>query len=201
MNFLVHLYLSGNDPEILVGNFIGDFVKGRVNEQFPHPLKDGIRLHRMIDSFADHHPLFLKSRHRLSADYGLYRGVMVDLFYDHFLAKDWEDWSLEPLHRWLRSAREIIDTHQALLPEPLHRLVPIIFDELIPSYREVEGIREALKRMSRRVRQPNPLDGGEKELISCYGDLHHDFRLFFPDMRDFVADMLSQDLPVPLCNH
>ena len=192
MNYLVHLYLSGDDPEILVGNFMGDFVKGRVNDSAPHPLRDGIVLHRRIDTFAQHHPRFRQSRQRLAPCYGLYRGAMVDLFYDHFLALGWEDWSDEPLDVWLTRIRGIVESHNSSLPERLQGLVPIIFGELLPSYREVEGIGRALERMARRVKRPNPLAGGEGELVSHYAGLQDDFQSFLPAAREFVRDYLQR---------
>lgn len=187
MNFLLHLYLSGPDPEILVGNFMGDFVKGRVGEGYPHPFRDGIVLHRRIDTFAQHHPDFHRSRQRLAPRYGLYRGVMVDVFYDHFLAVEWGEWSAEPLDAWLLRIRGIVEAHRASLPERLQGLVPVIFEELLPSYRRVEGIGRALERMARRVRRPNPLAGGEEELIHHYAGLRDDFRRFLPEARLFAA--------------
>ncbi len=191
MNFLVHLYLSGCDPEILVGNFMGDFVKGRLEGDFPPRLTEGIMLHRRIDSYAQQHPLFLKSRQRLAPSYGLYRGVMVDLFYDHFLSVEWEEWGSVPLDDWLAQVRAIVAARSPLLPPRLQGLVPVIFEELLPSYREVEGIGRALERMSRRVRRPNPLAGGEEELITNYGGLRDDFRGFLPAVRKFVSGYLA----------
>ena len=192
MNYLVHLYLSGDDPEILVGNFMGDFVKGRVNYINPHHLRDGIVLHRRIDTFAQHHPLFRQSRQRLAPRYGLYRGAMVDLFYDHFLALGWETWSGEPLDVWLARIRGIVESHNSSLPERLQGFVPIIFGELLPSYRQVEGIGRALERMARRVKRPNPLAGGEEELVSHYAGLQDDFQSFLPAAREFVSDFLME---------
>lgn len=185
MNFLAHLFFSGNDPEILVGNFMGDFVKGRVDDGKPHPLRDGIMLHRRIDSFAEHHPLFLRSRQRLAPRYGLYRGVMVDLFYDHFLAVDWEELSPEHLDDWLVRMRMVVESYRSLLPPRLQGLLPVIFGELIPSYREIAGIGRAFLRMSQRIRRPNPLAGGEEELSLHYAELHDDFRRFLPEALEF----------------
>ena len=190
MNYLVHLYLSGNDPEILAGNFMGDFVKGRLNDSSPHPFQDGIVLHRRIDTFAQHHPRFRQSWQRLAPRYGLYRGAMVDLFYDHFLARGWEAWSYEPLEIWLARKQEIVESHSSSLPERLQGLVPIIFGELLPSYREVEGIGLALERMARRVKRPNPLAGGEEELVSHYMGLQDDFQSFLPAAREFAGNFL-----------
>ena len=97
MNYLAHLYLSGDDADIMFGNVIGDFVKGRIPDSYPPRIRDGIRLHRRIDVFAQHHTLFRRSIQRLAPHYGLYRGILVDLFYDHFLAVEWEQLAGEPL--------------------------------------------------------------------------------------------------------
>ena len=193
MNFLAHMYLSGVDPEILVGNFMGDFVKGRVGDAYPPRLRDGIILHRRIDTFAQHHPLFRQSRQRLAPRYGLYRGVLVDLFYDHFLAREWGAWSDEPLAAWLARTRLVVEVHRSRLPERLQGLVTVLFEDLLPSYREVAGIGRALERMARRVRRPNPLAGGEEELVLHYAGLGDDFRRFLPEAREFVAAFLAGD--------
>ncbi|MBI2354954.1 MAG: DUF479 domain-containing protein [Deltaproteobacteria bacterium] len=190
MNFLLHLHLSGDDPEILTGNLMGDFVKGRVGDEYPTRLRSGIVLHRRIDSFAQNHPLFRASRERIEPHYGLWRGVLVDLFYDHFLATGWEEWSPEPFDLYLERAREMVETNRRWLPERMQGLLPVIFGDLIPSYREVEGIGRALERMSRRVRRPSPLAGGERELLRCYAGLGEDFRDFMPEARAFVAGFL-----------
>lgn len=188
MNFLAHLYLSGNDPDILVGNFMGDFVKGRVDDGYPDPVRNGILLHRRIDSYTQNHPLFLRSRQRIGPGYRLYRGVLVDIFYDHFLAREWDSWSAEPLDSWLVRTRAIINLRRAELPEKLQSLVEVIFDELLPSYREVTGIGRALARMSRRITRPNPLAGAERELVTHYTELSEDFRSFLPDVTRFAQE-------------
>ena len=192
MNFLFHLHLSGDDPDILTGNLMGDFVKGRIGDDYPPPIRTGIELHRRIDSFAQNHPLFMQSRTRIDPRYGLWRGVLVDLFYDHFLATGWDRWSPEPFDAYLRRARGMVEANGRFLPEQMRQVVPVIFGELIPSYREVDGIGQALVRMAtRRVRRPNPLAGGEAELERHYAGLHEDFRGFMPEVRRFVAGFLQ----------
>jgi acyl carrier protein phosphodiesterase len=186
MNFLVHLYLSGDDPEVIVGNFMGDFVKGRVDSGHPHFFGTGIVLHRRIDSFAQQHPVFHRSRQRLEDRYGLYRGAMVDLFYDHFLSSDWSAWSTDPLDVWLGRVREFVECHLQKLPARLQTLVPVIFDDLLPSYRGIDGIGRALERMSRRIPRPNPLAGGERELVAHYEGLRVDFEDFMPEIIVFA---------------
>lgn len=194
MNYLFHLYLSGDDPDILTGNFMGDFVKGRLTDAYPERLRRGIELHRRIDSFAQHHASFTASRKRLGAEFGLYRGIMVDIFYDHFLAVGWRQWSAQPLPDYLAHARESVEEHRDQLPERLKGLVPVIFEEMIPSYLSPEGVADALRRMSRRVRRENPLASGGMELTRHYRFLQEDFEAFVPDMRGFAKDHL---LPLP----
>lgn len=191
MNFLSHLYLSGTDPDILTGNLMGDFVKGRIGDGYPPRLRSGIVLHRRIDSFAQDHPLFRRSRERIASPYGLWRGVLVDLFYDHFLAKEWEEWSPEPLDAYLKRARVMVEENRHYLPHRMQELVPVIFEKLIPSYQGVEGIGRALERMAQRVRRPNPLAGGDGELVRHYGGLQADFREFMPEAARFASDFID----------
>ncbi len=188
MNFLFHLYLSGNDPELLVGNYMGDFVKGRLEGSFPPGIERGIRLHRRIDTFAGGNGHFLRSKRRLDPSLGHYRGVMVDLFYDHFLALNWDKYGCCPYGRYLADASRIVQSHAAFLPGSLHRLTPVIFGDLLPSYLEVEGIGRALGRMSSRIARPNPLGKGAGELRLHYEGLGGDFREFLPEVREFVRE-------------
>lgn len=190
MNFLFHLYLSGDDPDILTGNLMGDFVKGRIGDGYPDRIRTGIALHRGIDSFAQHHPLFNLSRQRIDPAYRLWRGVLVDVFYDHFLAAEWDQWFRESLASYLLRIRGVVEARHNWLPEGMRPLVPIIFDELLPSYLEITGIGRALERMSRRVRRPNPLAGAETELVRLYSGLRQDFSLFMPEASQFVADFI-----------
>lgn len=191
MNFLCHLYLSGDDPDLLVGNFMGDFVKGRVGEEYPPRLRQGLVLHRRIDSFAQQNEHFQASRLRLASEYGLYRGVLVDLFYDHFLVHEWDEWATEPLADYLVRTRRLVDQRFQLLPPRLQGLVPVIFDELLPSYGTVAGIGQALARMSRRIARTNPLAGGEIELRRHYAALNADFKTFMPQVRAHVASLVA----------
>lgn len=191
MNFLCHMLLSGRDDQLLVGNFMGDFVKGPLADRFPERIRRGVTLHRRIDSFASRSEVFQQSRRRLDPHFGLYRGVLVDLFYDHLLTREWHCWSEEALENYLTRTRAVIEQHRADLPESMQRLVPVIFDELLPSYGDITGIGSALERMSRRVRRVNPLAGGEAELERHYEELKADFRAFMPQVRQYVEDFLT----------
>lgn len=191
MNFLCHMLLSGADDQVLIGNFMGDFVKGPLSDRFPAPIKEGIVLHRRIDSYASRDNLFQRSRRRLDPHYGLYRGVLVDLFYDHFLVVEWGRWSEEPFGRYLERTRSAIERQSDELPERLQQLVPIIFEELLPSYGDVAGIGSALERMARRVARENPLAGAEQELLLNYDGLRDDFRSFMPGAQRFAQEFIA----------
>lgn len=191
MNFLCHMLLSGADDQVLIGNFMGDFVKGPLAERFPERIRLGVALHRRIDSFASRADLFQRSRLRIDPHYGLYRGVLIDLFYDHFLVTGWNEWSDEPFERYLARTRSIIEEQRAELPERMQPLVPVIFGELLPSYGEVSGIGRALERMSRRVTRANPLAGGEAELLRHYRELREDFNGFMPLVRRFAEEFIA----------
>lgn len=196
MNYLFHLYLSGDDPDILTGNFMGDFVKGPLGGAYPPLLRRGLELHRHIDSFAQKEPHFTASRLRLDKEFGLYRGILVDVFYDHFLATNWSICSAEPLSAYLHRTRRIIEERRQYLPERLREIAPLVFEDFIPSYLEPGGVGRALARMSRRVKRSNPLAGGGAELARHYDALHEDFLGFLPAARQFAANQLAWGDPV-----
>jgi acyl carrier protein phosphodiesterase len=191
MNILFHLYLSGDDPELLIGNFMGDFVKGPLDDTYPPRIRQGLLLHRKIDAFAQRDASFQRSRLRLPQHYGLYRGVLVDLFYDHFLAKEWSSWSGVALTDYLAWAQKTVEKQRAILPPRLQELAPIIFSELLPSYQKISGTELALRRMSRRVRRDNPLAEGGGELTRHYAELQSDFVGFTPAVRKFATDFIA----------
>jgi acyl carrier protein phosphodiesterase len=195
LNFLFHMYLSGDDQELLVGNFMGDFVKGPLGEDYPPGIREGLMLHRKIDSFAQGNRDFQTSRLRLSPGFGLYRGVLVDLFYDHFLAKEWDSWSDTPFQEYISSARSAVEKHLAIMPKLLQESVPVIFNELLPSYKSIAGTEAALGRMSRRIKRSNPLAEGGLELSRHYEELKADFERFTPTALLFAADFISDKRP------
>lgn len=194
MNILFHLYLSGADEELLVGNFMGDFVKGPLDNSYPPRIRQGLLLHRKLDVFAQQDATFQSSRLRLPPVYGLYRGVLVDLFYDHFLAKEWDAWSATPFADYLSWARRIVDQHFAILPPHLQAIVPLIFDDLLPSYQSIAGTERALRRMSLRRRRENPLAAGGAELSRYYQELQGDVTVFTPKAQRFVSNFLGPGL-------
>jgi len=197
MNFLFHMLLSGDDDQLLVGNFMGDFVKGPLQQgRFPEKVRQGVVLHRRIDSYAEHHLLFRRSRGRIDPVYGHYRGILVDMFYDHLLVNDWERWSDESFTAFLSRSRHVIESHRNAIPAAMLPILPVIFDELLPSYGTVEGIARALARLSRRVGRANPLSGGERELVRLHVELKADFYGFTAEIINY-ASRLRESLVRP----
>jgi len=188
MNFLAHLFLSDADPELIVGNLLGDFVKGRLSGHFPAAIEQGIILHRLIDSFTGRNRYFLQSKRLLDKSFGHYRGVLVDLFYDHFLAANWDNYADVPLQLFLTRARQIVQEYEDILPERLRHIFPVIFVELLPSYLDVKGVDMALQRMSIRIARPNRLGEGGVELLRHYDRLYADFQEFLPEIQEYVRE-------------
>jgi len=186
LNFLTHLFLSGDTPGLLVGNLMGDFVKGRLDGRFPVDIGQGILLHRKIDSFAGQNQNFLRSKRRLDPWFCHYRGILVDLFYDHFLAAYWEDYADVSFCYFISDAWRVLREHKEFLPDKLRRIMPFLFRDWLPSYSDTEGIAAVLQRMSRfRLKRANRLWEGAEALSRHYGGLYADFREFFPELIAF----------------
>ncbi|TJZ64046.1 acyl carrier protein phosphodiesterase [Chitiniphilus eburneus] len=190
MNYLAHLYLAGSSPAYRVGGLMGDFVKGPLPGRLPEPLADGVALHRAIDAWAEGHPAFRASRARVTSERRRVSGIMVDLFYDHFLARHWSRFMPGPLADFTRDAYAEVARESRWLPEPLAAVLPMMqrYDWLL-SYRDPANVALALERMAeRRLRQPNPLAGGGAELGLRYAEFEADFLAFLPDARAFADD-------------
>ncbi len=192
MNFLAHALLAGPVVDDRVGGVIGDFVKGRLQPLPPGlsvALADGVMLHRRIDSFADAHPAFRRSRARVSTVRRRVGGIMVDLFYDHFLARHWAQFSSEPLEAFTAETYAFIAAHPGPLPVdflPVFRRMAE--DDWLAAYRDTAHVARALDRMAAfRLRRPNPLAGAGAELLRDYAGFEADFFAFLPDALAFAA--------------
>ncbi|MGA7828816.1 MAG: ACP phosphodiesterase [Geobacteraceae bacterium] len=188
----MHLFLSGNDPEILVGNLMGDFVKGRLDDRYSPGIRRGIEIHRRIDSFAAGNEFFLRSKRRIDPCFGHFRAVLVDIFYDHFLACHWEEFSPVSLEEFIRSSHQTLSQYEAFLPPRLQELLPRMFSRhWLISYREPAGIETALRRMSERFSRQNPLAEGGMELSKKSDSLLRDFRGFLPEICAYTDSLMT----------
>ncbi|QLH32408.1 MAG: DUF479 domain-containing protein [Cyclobacteriaceae bacterium] len=184
MNFLAHLYLSGHDEEVMVGNFIGDFVRGRaIYEQFPHRIALGIELHREIDEFTDNHPVVLESKIRLRPKYRHYAPVIVDMFYDHYLAVNWKNYHPQPLSDYAQHAYRVLEKFEAHLPQQVKYMMPYMIEgNWLLNYAKPEGIYRALSGMAKRTPYDSKMDEAIQELELYYKDFEKEFLHFFPDL-------------------
>lgn len=187
MNYLAHLYLSEPTEDGWLGSLMGDFVKGPLQGRYDEGIARAIALHRKIDSFTDAHPQVLRSKARISAARRRYAGIMVDMFYDHFLARHWSEFHSEPIATFTGRVYEILLQRLALLPERLQIVAPSMAQsDWLASYADIGSIHAALDRMSRRLKRENRLLGSAVELSDNYDALEADFRAFLPDVVQFA---------------
>ncbi len=192
MNFLAHIYLSGANDKMKVGNFIGDFVKGNQINDFEADIKRGIQLHRAIDLFTDTHHVVKESKRRLRPEFRHYSPVIVDVFYDHFLAKDWIMYSKVPLHSFTQNFYEMIDDFNTIVPlKAKHMLQFMKRDNWLYNYRQIEGISRALSGMSRRTKFESRMEYADKNLEQNYEAYQEEFHDFFPDLQRHCIELLK----------
>ncbi len=186
MNFLAHAVLAGDDPALIVGGVVGDWIKGPLPGPLPADLARGVALHRAIDSHAETHPAFRQSRARVSPARRRYAGVLVDIYYDHLLARDWP--LQPPLANTCRDIYGHIAGRLADLPDNARLAMALMADEdWLASYAGLAGIADVLARMGRHARQPNPLAGGEADFLADAAGFAGDFAAWFADAQRFVA--------------
>lgn len=192
MNFLGHAFLSGNNEKLLLGNFIGDFVKGREYKNFEPEISLGIMLHRFIDSYTDDHPVVSKSKDLFREKYRHYAGVVIDVAYDHFLAKNWHLFHSIDLLPFTQSIYAIMDAHKDILPERFKFVLGYMKrDNWLFHYSKLEGINRALTGMSKRTKFNSHMEHATKDIRANYEVLENDFLTFMPEIQHTVAQWLK----------
>lgn len=187
MNYLAHLHLGGDSPQQLLGSLYGDFVKGPLTGRFPAGIEAAIRLHRQIDAFTDRHPLIERARARFPAERRRTSGILLDLFFDHCLARDWADFTAEPLELFTGRVYGVLAA-QRELPERLAFIAPrMAAQDWLGSYRDFAVLEQVIGGMSRRLSRPQLLGGAMAELERLYAPLSQDFRVFYPELQAFAA--------------
>lgn len=190
MNYLAHLLLAENNPDSLIGNLLGDFVKGKIDEDnspySPSVIK-GIKTHFKVDQFTDKHEIFKRSKKRIYQSQGRFSGVLIDIFYDHFLAKNWNLFASENLETFADHIYIILQKNYYLLPEKLQLILPrIILENWLVSYKRKEGIKLTCHRLSKRIKRPNNCAIAHHDLLQNYQELESDFLSFFPEIVKYV---------------
>ncbi len=191
MNWLAHLRLSPGDPLLRIGNLCGDFVRGVDVAALAPELQRGIRQHRAVDAFVDAHPIVRTSRERLDPPFRRLAGVLVDMFYDHYLARDWDRLGDgQPLPAFAASVHALLRQYEALLPPRLASVVPWMEGQgWLVGYAAIDGIDVVLRRMARRLSRPTPLGEGAAQLRAHYDALAGDFAVFWPELVAFTREL------------
>lgn len=188
INFLAHLYLSGDHNEIAVGNFMGDFVKGSQLDRFPEMVAKGIILHREIDNYTDNHPIVSQSKDKLREKYRHYSGVIVDMYYDHFLAINFSDYSQDSLEDFAREKYQLLEDHWELIPPRGQNMLPyMIRGDWLSNYAKKEGIHRSLTGLSRRTKFKSNLELAIQDLVEHYDELELEFKQFFEEIRAHIS--------------
>ncbi len=194
MNFLAHIYLSNEIDELKIGNFIADSVKGKSYLKYPEIIQKGIILHRGIDSYTDSHEVVRKSTHRLFPYYSHYSGIIVDIFYDHFLAANWKEfYPSENLKNYTEDFYELLENNRKLLPKRVQNFMDfMIADNWLLSYADVEGIQQVLNGMNRRTGRKSNMHLATAQLQEFYSEFENEFRLFFPDLIAYSKNRIKE---------
>ncbi len=187
MNWLAHLFLSDDDVEHRIGNVIADWVKGEARAQFSPGIQRGFASHRLIDLYTDAHLVVARSQARIESPFRRYAAVLIDVFYDHFLAVDWERYCKTPLREWTAAVYAQFAAHWHRLPDPARiGLQRMAQDDWLGSYATCDGIEATLRRMSRRLSRPSRLGEAAPQLTAHYAALRADFHDFFPELQAYA---------------
>ena len=192
MNWLAHLFLAAPDAESRLGNLLGDLVKGKEKNSLLLGLKQGIECHQAIDIFTDNHPVVRNSKERISRKYRRFSGILIDVFYDHILAKNWDDYSSVSLEQFTQEIYASFADYLVLLPPYAQAVIQRASAEnWLLSYRDLAGIELTLKRISwkltRRRNKHYDLSPAIEELTNNYSGLEQDFKVFFPELMAHIA--------------
>ncbi len=199
MNYLAHLYLSGTNPDIILGNFLGDSLKGREYLQYNKTVQQGVFLHRFIDSFTDDHPLVRAGIERLRPGYRKYAGVIVDIFYDHFLAINWATYSGQTIDEFAEQMHTVLSEYYFQMPPKAQQLLPfLIQSKRLVTYQYFDGIEKTLKIMSIHTSLPDKTDFAMEILYRKYNDFNEDFNAFFQEIIAQIKEQYGIKLPYPL---
>jgi len=195
MNFLAHVYLSGNNEQLILGNLIADAVKGKQIDNFSHDIVKGIKLHRLIDSYTDNHIVFKKSTNRLEPVYKKYASVIADIFYDHFLAKNFHKYSRISLSQTAHTAYNILIRNYDILPPKSKRMLPYMTTQnWLEGYANLTDLQRVFNGMSRRASFISGMENAIFDLKKDYAAYETEFQLFFPDIINYTNKVLASGI-------
>lgn len=192
MNILAHLYLSQDIGELMLGNFMGDFIKGAQYNNYCSGIKNGILLHRQIDYFVDKHPIHKATRDRFRSKYGLYSGIVVDIIYDHYLSKYWDKYHHLPLTKFSDNVYRYLTRKSFLLPQPLKKILPhMVTNNWLELYGSVAGMARVFQGMSKRTSLPDHSTFAISVLENQYAAIYQEFDIIFNELANHVTDNIN----------
>ena len=187
MNYLAHLYLADNSPGSLIGGLLGDFVKGPLDNAYDDDITKGTLIHRRIDSFSDSHEKVFESKRPISPKRSRFSDIIIDVCFDHFLARSWSEYSNEELADFTRKVYVLLSKYSHILPYKLRSIIPkMIEEDWLGSYQYIEGIGQIMDRVSRRLTRGEGMLGAVKELETNYEKMEENFKSFFPELIAYV---------------
>lgn len=189
MNFLAHFHLAWPDEDLVAGGLEGDYHKGPLPGRLPRPLLPGVRLHRAIDAFTDRHPTLTELRRRFAPEARRYAGILLDLSFDYYLSRHWNDFSSTGQGEFSREVYGVLARRAPELSEPARRMASRLEEyDLLMQYRHWETVTGAAARIGGRLRRPNPLHRAESLLAPLHGELERAFLRFYPELQRFCSD-------------
>lgn len=192
MNFLAHLFLSCTDESLMVGNFLTDFLNKQETVALPKRFHAGVAFHRQIDTFTDRHPSVMEGVRILQPYHRKYASVVMDIFYDYFLIRNWSQFTEEPFPEFRQRVYRVLSEHLADMPQKIQpRVIKMVEGDWLASYGEIPGLLYAIKQLSKRASRPewllNAADSLEQEKVR----LNANFLAFFPDLISYTARFYS----------
>ena len=193
MNFLAHIYLSEDNELLAIGNFMADGIRGQQYLNFHPEIQKGVLLHRTIDSFTDAHPVYRKSKHRLHEKYGHYSGVIMDIVYDHFLAKNWNTYHPTDLNTFAENFYKSLQNHYDLLTDKTKNMMPYMIErDWLMSYATLSGLEMILFQMDYRTKHRAHMHEAIVEIQEFYKEFEEEFTLFFDELQEVCKLRLKE---------
>lgn len=183
MNYLAHFYLSGNNKQLMLGNYMGDFIKASEVEALPSEIKKGVMLHRFIDEYTDNHQEVLKSKELVRPYFKKYSPVVIDIFYDHFLALNWEKYHSDKLEDFAKKVYDLLESNIDLLPKKSLRFLQYLTqNNMLVNYKSIDGMEKVFQGMSYRASFNSGMEKAHVILQKHFVELESHFTSFFPDL-------------------
>ncbi|NOU47247.1 MAG: DUF479 domain-containing protein [Bacteroidales bacterium] len=193
MNFLAHAYLSGDDAELMIGNFVADSIKGKTLSDYPQRIREGVALHRAIDNFTDNHPVVRDSIETLRPVFSKFSGVVLDIYFDHFLARNWNQWSERDLTEYVSWVYKILVRRYLILPSRSKRILPFMMAQnWLVGYANFTDLERVFRGMTRRSNFYSGMELAVIFLIENHDRLEVSFNEYFPDLKQFSNNYISQ---------